>query len=78
MTEDWVLHDAFPIRLPTGYQDQLLSMVVEAAINGLTYRVYDASGSTIEGGSLLYGKVSGQFNNLGSLYTTYRMDKLEL
>jgi ABC-type glucose/galactose transport system permease subunit len=53
-------------------------MACEAGINGLYYKIFDASGSTIEGGQYYYGSVNGQFNNLGSLYTTYRMDKLEL
>jgi len=59
MTEDWTLHDAFPVRLPVGYQDQPLSLVVEAGINGLYYKIFDGSGSTIEGGQYYYGSVSG-------------------
>lgn len=52
MTEDWILHDAFPVRLPAGYQDQTLVMACEAGVNGLYYKVFDANGSTIEGGQL--------------------------
>jgi hypothetical protein len=55
MTEDWVLHDAFPVRLPAAYSDQPLSLVVEAGVNGLYYKIYDSQGSEIEGGGLIYG-----------------------
>jgi hypothetical protein len=55
MTEDWVLNDAVPIRLPTGYTDQTLTLAVSAGLNSFFYKIFDTSGSTIEGFGYKYG-----------------------
>jgi hypothetical protein len=78
MTEDWVLHDAEPITLPTGYDDVPLFLAVECGLNGYVWKIFDAFGNRIVGGDHPYGDLSGQFNDLGSLYSTYRLNRLEL
>jgi hypothetical protein len=55
MTEDWVLNDAVPIRLPTGYTDQTLTLAVSAGLNSFSYKIFDTSGSGIEGFGYKYG-----------------------
>jgi hypothetical protein len=59
VTEDWVLHDAVPIRLPTGYTDQTLTLACTAGLNGFFYKIFDTSGSTIEGFGYDYGQLNG-------------------
>jgi hypothetical protein len=78
MTEDWVLHDAEPIELPTGYEDVPLFIALTCGLNGYVWKIYDAFGSGVNSGTHLYGDLTGQFNDLGSLYTTYRLNRLEV